>query len=287
MLGAMRWTLLALAALGAAARSPAAAAAAPAPVTLVAVAPGYPGSTAEAQPSMDAFAAALAQASGLPRGAVRAVYDETEERGLERLAEPGAALALVPLPLLVKHGQALKLTPRLQVEQKAAGLAEVWSLVARKGRVASPAALAGFTVLSVAGYAPGFVRGALAAWGELPAGAKVAQTSQVLSALRRASAGEDVAVLLDGAQTAALASLSFAAELEVVARSAPLPAAFVCTVGKKLPVARWKALERGFAAVGQEPAGAAALEAIRVVRFLPASPEALAVVRRLAAGAGR
>ncbi len=34
------------------------------PVTFVAVAPGYPGTTAEAQGAMDAFAAALAARAG-------------------------------------------------------------------------------------------------------------------------------------------------------------------------------------------------------------------------------
>ena len=38
------------------------------PVVFVAVAPGYPGTTAEAQASMDAFAAALAAQAGLPLG---------------------------------------------------------------------------------------------------------------------------------------------------------------------------------------------------------------------------
>jgi hypothetical protein len=220
-----------------------------APVLVAVCAPGHPGSTAEAQPSMDAFAAAVAEASGWPKETVRAVYEETEEGGVARLTEGGAGIAIVTLPFFVKHGEALKLVPRMQVEQKGTGLTETWSLVAKKARVSSPASLAGFTVASIAGYAPRFVRGTLAAWGTVPEGVKVVPTKQVLSALRRAAAGEDVAVFLDGTQGAALGSLPFAAELEVVARSEPLPAAFVCTVGSKLSKARWKALERGLGRV--------------------------------------
>jgi hypothetical protein len=255
-------------------------------VAVVACAPGYPGSTAEAQPSMDAFAAALARAAGWPPGAVAAVYEPTEKDGLERLARPDAAVALVPLPFFLKHGRALKLEARLQVQQPG-GLAEVWALVAKRGRVSSPAGLAGFQVASVAGYAPDFVRGAPGAWGRIPEGARVVETSQVLSALRRAASGEDLAVLLDGAQAAALPTLPFAGEVEVVARSAPLPAALVATVGRRLPPSRWKALERALLALHQDPQGAAALQGIRMVRFVPVDASALAAARRLAAGPAR
>ena len=257
------------------------AAAAPAPVTLVACAPGYPGTTAEAQPSMDAFAAAVAEAAGWAKGEVAASYQETEQGGLARLAKPDAAVALVSLPFLAQHGRALALEPRLQVEEKANGLDQVWSLVARKGRVGAPAALASFTVASIAGYSPGFVRAALAGWGRLPDTARVVQSSQVLSSLRKAVAGEDVAVLLDASQAAALPSLPFAPELEVVARSEPLPVAFVCTVGKRLPAPRWSALAAGLEKLAGTPAGAAALEGIRMVKFVPPSPAALAAARRL------
>ena len=248
---------------------------------MVACAPGYPGSTAEAQPSMDAFAAALARAAGWAPDALGAIYESSEKDGLERLARPDAAVALVPLPFFLKHGRALKLTARLQVEQ-ASGLTDTWALVARKGRVASPGALAAFSVASIAGYAPDFVRGALGAWGRIPESARVLETGQVLSALRRAAAGEDVAVLLDGAQAAALPTLPFASELEVVARSAPLPAALVAAVGGRMPAARWKALERAFLALPADPQGAAALQGIRMVRFAPVDAAELAAARRLA-----
>jgi len=250
-------------------------------VTLVACAPGYPGTSAEAQPSMDAFAAALADAAGWPKGSLAAVYEETEKAGLARLGARDAGVALVPTPFLVKHGKALDLAPRLLVKQRGVGLGEVWTLVAKKGRVGSPAALTGFTVVSIAGYAPEFVRGALAGWGKVPEGIRISQSSQVLSSLRKVAAGEDVAVLLDGAQSGALESLPFAADLEVVARSQPLPTALVCTVGRKLPAARWKALEGGLLKLGDAPQGAAALEGIRMAGFVPADPAALAAVRRL------
>jgi len=236
---------------------------------------------------MDVFAAALSQAAGWPAGRLAAAYHETERGGLGRLAAPDAALALVPLPFLLQHGEALRLAPRLQVQSKGSELTEVWSLVARRGRVASPAALDGFSVVSLAGYSPGFVRSALGAWGRIPESARVVHSGQVLSALRKAAAGEKVALLLDGAQAAALGTLPFAGDLEVVARSGPLPAAFVCTVGNRLAAARWRALEKAFLALPSTPEGAAALEGLRFVRFAPVDTAALAAARRGFAGKTR
>jgi hypothetical protein len=258
------------------------------PTTLVAVAPGYPGSTAEAQPAMDALAAALAAAAGLPAGSVAATYHEAAEAGLERLRKPDAALAMVTLPFYLQHAAALSLEARLTAVPKGSRPAEVWSLVARKGRVASPASLDGWRIVSIAGYAPAFVAGtALGGWGRLPAGAQVVQSGQVLSAMRKAVAGEDVAVLLDGAQAAALPTLPFAGDLEVVARSEPLPSSVVATVGKRLSPERWSALEKAFLGLAASPGGPAALEGVRMGGFVPVDRKGLEAARKAYAAVAR
>jgi hypothetical protein len=165
---------------------------------------------------------------------------------------------------------------------------ERWSLVVRKGRVTSPAALDGFTILSVAGFAPAFVRGpALAGFGPLPPGVKIAPTASVLSALRRAAAGEPVAVLLDGAQAAALPSLAFAADLEVVARSTPLPVGVVARVDGRLAPASWSRIESALRELASAPDGATALAGIRMARFDTQDAAALAAARKAHAEAGR
>lgn len=256
------------------------------PVRILATAPGYPGTAAEAQPHMDAFAAAVVRRAGLAPGSVEAAYEPTEAGGLAAL-RGGAHVALVPLPFLVAHGESLGLQPRLAVATEPGGTEEVWLLVARKGRIRTPADLAGFRVVSIAGYAPAFVRAATGAWGRIPDSAEVVASSQVLSALRKAAAGEDVAVLLDGAQSAAFPTLPFAADLEVVARSGPLPGALVATVGQRLPPSRWKAIEAALLGLSEDPAGAAALQGIRMTGFRPLAPEALAAARALASGAPR
>jgi hypothetical protein len=258
------------------------------PMTLVAVAPGYPGTNAEAQPAMDALAAALAAAAGLPAGSVAATYHESAEAGLERLRRPDAALAMVTLPFYLQHAAALGLVARLTAVPKGSRPTEEWSLVARKGRVLSPASLEGWRIVSIAGYAPAFVTGtALGAWGKLPGGAKVVQSGQVLSAMRKAVAGEDVAVLLDGAQAAALPTLPFAGDLEVVARSAPLPASVVATVGKRLPPPRWSPLEKAFLGLRASTAGVAALDGVRMDTFVPVDAKGLDAARKAYAAGTR
>jgi hypothetical protein len=250
------------------------------PPVLVACAPGYPGSTAEAQPAMDALAAAAAQGAGLKPADLKAVYFETEKAGLDRLAAPDAALALVPLPFFLKHRAALRLEPIMQAVEEGGESAEAWTLVAAAGAITSPASLAGYDIVSMAGYAPRFVRGpALGAWGEVPHDATVSFSNAVLTGLRRASAGGRIAVLLDRAQAAALPTLPFSAKLQVVARSAPLPVSVLCVVGDRLPPAAAKAIVKGLSSLGSTTAGAAALAGVRMARFVPADVAALARAR--------
>ena len=237
---------------------------------LVVCAPGYPGTTADAQPSMDALAAAVARAAGWPAGSLAAEYHEKETAGRARLSLPDAALALVTEPFFVQYGTALKLKPLLQAVPTTSGEGEVWSLVARKGRVTGPASLAGWEIHSSAAYAPRFVREtALGGWGKLPENVRLVPTSQVLSALRKAATGQDVAVLLDPTQAAGLPTLPFAGNLEVVARSPRLAGAMLCTIaGRALPGPEDR-LAAGLRSLGEAPDGAAVLERLRLARFAP------------------
>jgi len=255
------------------------------PITFVACAPGFPGSTAEAQSRMDAFAAAVAQAvAGKPD--FRAEYYETEEPGTARLGRPDAALALVTLPFFLKYETRLGLVARGQAVMQGAAASETWSLVAGKGRVSGPQALDGWEILSPAAYAPRFVRGtALAGWGKVPAGAHLVASTSVLTGLRRAASGEKVVLLLDGAQGAAVPTLPFANDLEVLARSEPLPVFVVAVVRGRLPEPEAKAILQAFEALGGKPEGAAALQGLELDRFAPLDEPALRRARERYLGA--
>jgi len=237
--------------------------------TLVFCAPGYPGGAGDAQPLVDDFAAAAAAAGGWPAGSLAAVYDPTEAGGIKKLNSTDTVLAFVPYPFFVEHAAELHLTPLVQADVTDTGVQQRWTLVAKAGRVTTPASMAGFTILSSAGYAPDFVRhSALASW-TLPADVKVEPSGQVLSALRRVAAGEPVAVLLDQTQAAALPSLPFAAELSAVAQSAELPVAIIVVVKSRLAEARARTLKTGLLKMGHAAGSADSLAPLRLRGFVP------------------
>jgi hypothetical protein len=249
--------------------------------TLVVCSPGSPGTTDEAQPRMDAFAAAASARAGTP---IAAIYEPSDQGGVARLATAG--LGLVSLPFFLQHERDLGLHARLQAVAKGRPALERWALVVPRGRVKAPEQLAGFSMISSVALAPSFVRGVvLGGFGKLPASVTLVQSTAVLSALRRAASGEPVAVVLDGPQQASLASLPFADRLEIATRSPPLPAALVVTIDARVPPAAWHGIERALLGLASDRSAAAALDAIQVARFVPVDDSALAQARTAAAGA--
>jgi phosphonate ABC transporter substrate-binding protein len=241
--------------------------------TLVVCAPGYPGSAAEAKPAMDALAAAIARTAHLPQGSFAAVYEETEPGGLRRLADKDASLLLSPLPFFLAHEQELRLVARLSAMPQGADALERWTLVTGKDH---PPSLDGYTVVSSAGYAKRFVR---AAAPKLSANVVIEPATAVLSALRRAANGGKVAVLLDGAQAAAMGTLPFAASLAVVETSPQMPASVLASVGKRLDERRWNDLEAALLRLAEDRSTRAALDGVRIAGFVPLDEQALAAAR--------
>jgi len=241
--------------------------------TLVVCAPGYPGTSVEAQPSMDALARSLATAGRLPTDSLAAVYEETAGGGLRRLAQKDAALLLAPMPFYLEHEQDLRLVPRLSATPKGGEPLERWTLVTGKDH---PPSLSAYTIQSSAGYSKRFVR---AAAPSLPADVEIVQSSAVLSSLRRAANGEKVAVLLDGSQSASLRTLPFAALLATVEISPPMPVAVIATLDKRLDERDWKTLEAAFLALAGDPAAREALDGVRMSGFVPLDWKALDAAR--------
>jgi ABC transporter, phosphonate, periplasmic substrate-binding protein len=244
--------------------------------TLVFCAPGYPGAAGDAQPFVDQFATAGAATAGWAAGSLAAVYDPTEEGGLRRLGAADAALAFVPYAFYVQHGRRLHLAPLAQADVAGVGTLERWTLVAKAGAASQPSQLAGYTLLSSAGYAPDFVRHAALAGFALPADVKIEATSQVLGVLRRIASGEHVVALLDQTQAAALPTLPFAAQLTSVAQSPPLPVALIAVVDARLPAPRSKSLQAALLKMGGSPGDAETLAQLKLKGFvvprLPAEP---------------
>src|SRR4051812_4011066 len=109
--------------------------AAPAPPahTLIVCAPGSPGSTDEAQPRMDALAAAVSARAGTR---IAARYEPSEDACVAQLAS--SALGLVSLPFFLAHERELGLVPRLQAVARGRPGLERWALVGGRGRISGP-----------------------------------------------------------------------------------------------------------------------------------------------------
>lgn len=242
-------------------------------------APGYPGAAGDAQPFVDEFAKAATAAAGWPAGSLSAVYDPTEQGGMAKLGGADAVLAFVPYPFYVEHATQLHLMPIAQADVVGVGTKEKWSLVAKTGRVTGGPSLAGYTIVSVAGYSPSFVlHSALSAW-QVPAGVKVEPVGQVLSALRRVASGDPVAALLDQTQATALPTLPFAGDLKVVVQSPDVPVAIIAVVDNRLPPARAKSFQAGLLKLGKGPGEAEKLGALKLAGFvMPALPADAPVV---------
>jgi hypothetical protein len=250
---------------------------------IVVCAPGSPGSTDDARAAMNEFAAAASANSGVP---LTAVYEPSDAGGVARLANAG--IGLVSLPFYLEHRTELGLHARLGVVEKGRPALDRWVLVAQKGRVKTADALSGFTIASNAAFAPKFVRGVIASsLGPLPANAKMEQTRAVISALRRAADGEAVAVLLDGAQSDALATLPFGAKLEPIARSPAMPVAVIATIDTRMSDSVWRGIERAFVGMAADKAAATVLDTIQIARFVPIDGDALLAADKLYASAAR
>jgi len=258
----------------------AATAAAADPWTLVAWAPGYPGTSEQAQPSMDEFAQGVVEAVGWEAGQLRAVYHPKVEDGRRSLAATDTALAVVPLPVYLEYGESLGLRPLLRVIEEG-GDEETWSLVARKGAIKSATDLSGWSLEGLSGFSPRFVQRVLSSWGTLPDDLDISFNGRVLTVLRKAAQGEPVVALLDRAQAEALDRLPFATDLEVVAVSAPTISSLVCAVGDRLPEERERALVDALPGIDGSVSGDALLATIRVVRFEALGEDTLAATRRL------
>lgn len=255
--------------------------AAPDALQIVVCAPGSPGTTDEARPSVDAFATAVSAKARVP---VTAVYDPSEDGGAKRLAQAG--IGIVSLPFFLKHEKALGLHARLIAVQKGRPALEKWALVAQKGRVKDAAGLAGFTLMANTAFAPAFIRGVvLGSYGKLPADVKLVQSVAILSALRRAANGDPIAVVADGPQEASLASLPFAAKLDVVTRSPPVPAGLVVTIDARVSAAQWKPVEAALLGLHGEETGAHALAGVQMDRFVALDEKALDAARTAFASA--
>ena len=82
-------------------------------------------------------------------------------------------------------------------------------------------------------------------------------------------------MLLDGTQAASLQKLPFAAQLQTLQTSPPVPGALLSTVGARLDAKRTRTLLNAFEQLSKSDAGRAALSGAQLSAFVPADAAAL------------
>lgn len=241
-------------------------------------APGYPGDTEQAQETMDRFAATLSQTLGKREGDISVVYHSDVEGGLKEFEAGTVDLAMVSAPVYFEYGERFLLSPVMQATRVEPSTGQ-WTLVAGRDKIGDASALSGWTLGSHAGFSQEFVHRMLAGYGTLPADTTIVFQTRLRSALRKASNGEPIAILLDGTQAAALDSLSFVDQLEVLHRSDPLPSNVVCLVGDRFDEATRKRWLRALWSLADTHQGKGILEEMRLKGFEPIDPKHLVIAK--------
>lgn len=190
--------------------------------TLVVCAPGHPGTAAQALPTLAKFAERLSSDLAELRG-LKAVFCSGPEDGKVLLEDGKAVVALLSLSAYLQFLEGAKAIP-VALPVISAGARGEWALVSGRNKIKKAGDLAGWELSSRSGFANDFIQVLFSEfWEPLPSEARLVFNPRSLAALRRAAAGEKVAVLLDADEAAALENLPFFAQLEVVFRTEPLP----------------------------------------------------------------
>ena len=146
----------------------------------------------------------------------------------------------------------------------------------------SRAALAGgYTIVSVAGYSPDFVRhSALSAW-EVPADVKVEPVGQILSALRRVGSGEQVVRAARPDSGSGASNAAFCQRPQGRCAVPGCAGRHHCRRRQsRLPAARAKAFQAGLLKMGKGPVKRIRLESLKLEGFvMPQLPAECAASR--------
>jgi hypothetical protein len=223
--------------------------------------PGEAGSTAEAQPVMDAFSEYVS--SGMKPDNLKARYFNTVKGGLDYIARQKPKVGIISYAAWAQNraklrGAGVVLATRPLPRGKEV---QTYALVGKGKSIPDGAKIYSSEPLSTS-----FVKGNLFA--NLPSGATLAQTDRIFVKLKQIAAGEDNAfAILTATEASTLKKLKsdWAKSLKTIERSKPVPTARVVVFD-----ASWKGKEK-FSEVlltaGKDPKAAEVLEEMRLVGF--------------------
>jgi ABC transporter, phosphonate, periplasmic substrate-binding protein len=193
------------------------------PAPVVVCYPGGPVSEEDANKAMSAMLGVVERVGGWPSQTFSSAFSSDVEGCKTLLKEKKPSFAITSLGIFLDQRQNLHLEPVVQPKMRG-GSTEQFHLVAVKGRFASLEDLKGKLVGGTVFEESDFIRRVVFA-GKLDPEKdfSLKPSKQAIRALRALDKGELDAILLNGQQFAALASLPLTHELDSVFTSAPIP----------------------------------------------------------------
>jgi hypothetical protein len=160
--------------------------------------PGFPGTAAQAQPYIDKMLRHLEQKLGKPAGSITGVYLSDEVEADKAIATKKPSVALVGASILAGRHKTLGMKVIAKVEVSGRG-EEVYSVVVKKGGIASIADLAGKRLSGVVVNDEKFVVNVLLDKSVPMGSLKLAPQKRPLQSLRAVARGEADAAIVDQA----------------------------------------------------------------------------------------
>jgi ABC-type phosphate/phosphonate transport system substrate-binding protein len=192
--------------------------------------PGFPGTTAQAQPYVDKVMRYLEGKLGWEAGSMKGVYLPDGSEGAARLASDKPGLALIGpsvyASLHKKHG--MKVVARVEVNGRGE---DTYSVVTATNGPSTLAELAGKTIVGAVLSDPRYVANVLLDAKLEEGNLKLAQENKPLSALRSVARGKADAAIVDQSVIDHMKELDFASSLRVIYTSPAVSAPAVVVMG--------------------------------------------------------
>ena len=245
-------------------------AAAPAPI--VVCYPGGPVNEADATAAMDAMLRVVERVGQWKVNTLTSVFTAKADECRDLLADKKPSFAITSLGLFLEQRTAHHLLPLVQPQMKGS-TTERYQLVASKGKFGSLAQIKGKTLGGTVLEEPEFVKRIVFAGKINPETFFELQPSrQALRALRSLDKGELDAVLLNGQQSAGLASLQLAGPIEPVFTSEEIPLMGMAADSKSTTADDRTRMTKALAGMCVDPEGKKLCDLFGIEAFVPVEP---------------
>ena len=194
------------------------------------VLPGFPGTSAQAQPYIDKMLRHIEGELGWPAGSMEGRYLSDAADGVAALESDAPGLALVdPSVYAGEHrARGMKVIAKVEVDGRGA---QTYSVIVREGGPGAVAELAGKRISGAVTHDPRYVANVILDGKVAPGDLELDVEARPLRSLRAVVRGKADAAIVDQSVVEHLPELPFAAQAEVLHTAEPVPAPAVVVMG--------------------------------------------------------